>query len=34
MTKGRQTKGLKTVKKTAKKVTWDDIEAGFKELDS
>jgi ribosome recycling factor len=36
-TKGtQQTKGLKpakkTVKKTAKKVTWDDVQAGFREL--
>ena len=36
-TKGLQTSGLKPVKKTvkkiAKKVTWDDIQAGFKELE-
>jgi hypothetical protein len=36
-TKGLQTSGLKpvkrTVKKTDKKVTWDEIQAGFKELE-
>ena len=29
----QRTKGSKPVKKPAKKVTWDDVEAGFKELE-
>jgi hypothetical protein len=32
-TKGLQTSGLKPVKKTTKKVTWDEIQEGFKELE-
>jgi hypothetical protein len=31
-TKGLQTSGLKPARKTAKKVTWDDVEAGFERL--